>query len=289
MSNSIVYYIVEFFFYSITGWCIESTYCSIGEKRLINRGFLTGPLCPIYGTGALVMTVLLYNPFRGRPFYTFLLGMLLCDIVEYLTSFLMEALFHARWWDYTYEFMNLNGRICLKHTIFWGIGAVGFVEVIHPGVDALLLSVPGQWLLYISIGLLAILALDVTNAVRKALDIRKLQDKLHALTELLSDGLTNIKSSIGGTYESLQLSFVEGNEKINDKRNEIIEQIQDTLSQFEIRFSAHKNKEGEKNKLASRFFRNNTPFETYTRKRIDRLKKLAEDIRANIFENGEMQ
>ncbi len=235
------------------------------------------------------MTVLLYNPFRGRPFYTFLIGMVLCDIVEYLTSFLMETLFHARWWDYTYEFMNLNGRICLKHTIFWGIAAVGFVEVIHPGVDMLLLSVPNQWLIYISIALLAILVLDVSNAVRKAMDIRKLQDKLHALTDLLSEGLSSIKSSLGDTYESLQLSFVEGNEKINDKRNEVFEQIQDTLSQFEIHFSVRKPQKGQNNKPASRFFRNNMPFEAYTKKQIDRLKKLAEDIKTNIFENGEMQ
>lgn len=289
MNKTVAYYIVEFFFYSISGWCIESTYCSIGEKRLINRGFLTGPLCPIYGTGALVMTVLLYNPFRGRPFITFLLGMLLCDLVEYLTSFLMETLFHARWWDYTYEFMNLNGRICLKHSIFWGIGAVGFVEVIHPGVDALLCSVPENILLYISVGLVAVLVLDISNAVRKALDIRQLQDKLRNLTELLSGGLTSIKTSIGDTYESIQLTFVEGNEKINDKRNELFEQIQETLSQFELRLSSVRDKEGHKNKLASRFFRNNIPFEEYTQKRIERLKKLAEDIKANIFENGEMQ
>ena len=289
MNNPVLYYIVEFFFYSIAGWCIESLYCSIGEKRLINRGFLTGPLCPIYGTGALVMTLLLYNPFRGQPFYTFLIGMLLCDAVEYITSFLMETLFHARWWDYTYEFMNLNGRICLKHTIFWGIGAIGFVEVIHPSVDRVLLSLPQNVLLYLSIALLAILVLDVSNAVRKALDIRKLQDKLHALTELLSGGLSTIRSSLGDTYETLQLSFAEGNEKINDKRNEVFEQIQDTLSQFELRFSAYKNKEGTRNKHASRFFRNNVPFDVYTKKQIERLKKLAEDIKANIFENGEMQ
>ena len=289
MTNMVLYYIIEFFFYSITGWCIESLYCSIGERRLINRGFLTGPLCPIYGTGALVMTVLLFNPFRGRPFYVFLLGMLLCDGVEYLTSFLMETLFHARWWDYTYEFLNVNGRICLKHTIFWGIGAVGFVEVIHPHVDKLLRSLPQNVLLYIAIALLAILVLDVSNAVRKALDIRKLQDKLHALTELLSGGLTSIKTSIGDTYESLQLSFAEGNEKLNDKRNEIFEQIQDTLSQFELRFSAAKEKTGKINKESSRFFRNNFSFERYTKKRIEQLKKLADDIKANIFENGEMQ
>ena len=87
--NTVLFYVVEFFFYSAAGWLIESLYCSIGEGRIINRGFLTGPMCPIYGTAALVMTVCLYNPFFDRPLLVFLLGMLLCNVVEYMTSFLM--------------------------------------------------------------------------------------------------------------------------------------------------------------------------------------------------------
>ena len=94
-------YVLLFFFYSTAGWCVESLYCSIGEKRLINRGFLTGPMCPIYGVGALVMTVFLYNPYKDKPLMVFLLGMIMCDIVEYFTSWIMETLFQARWWDYT--------------------------------------------------------------------------------------------------------------------------------------------------------------------------------------------
>ena len=124
---SFLRYLLLFFFYSTAGWVVESTYCSIGEKRLVNRGFMTGPMCPIYGTGALVMTLFMYNPYKDRPLIVFLLGMLLCDIVEYFTSVIMETLFHARWWDYTYEFLNIKGRICLKHTLFWGIASVAFV------------------------------------------------------------------------------------------------------------------------------------------------------------------
>ena len=149
--DNLIKYILLFFFYSAGGWLLESIYCSIGEKRIINRGFLTGPLCPIYGTAALVMTILIYNPFKDRPLIIFLLGIVLCDIVEYLTSYIMEKLFSARWWDYTYEFLNIRGRICLKHTLYWGIISVAFVRVLHPAVENLYAKINGDYLIYILI------------------------------------------------------------------------------------------------------------------------------------------
>lgn len=142
--NTIVKYILLFFFYSAAGWLLESVYCSIGEKKIINRGFLTGPLCPIYGTAAIVMAVLIYNPFKDKPLLVFLLGIIFCDIVEYITSYVMEKLFAARWWDYTYEFMNLNGRICLKHSLYWGVISVVFVKTIHPAVERLYEKINGR-------------------------------------------------------------------------------------------------------------------------------------------------
>ena len=152
--DNLIKYILMFFFYSAGGWLLESIYCSIGEKRIINRGFLTGPLCPIYGTAALVMTILIYNPFKDRPFIIFLLGIVLCDIVEYITSYIMEKLFSARWWDYTYEFLNIGGRICLKHTLYWGIISVAFVRVLHPAVENLYAKINGDYLIYILIAVL---------------------------------------------------------------------------------------------------------------------------------------
>ena len=285
----VVLYIIEFFFYSAAGWLIESLYCSIGEGRIINRGFLTGPMCPIYGTGALVLTLFLYNPFKGKPLLVFLFGMILCDIVEYLTSLVMEKMFHARWWDYTYEFMNLHGRICLKHTLYWGIASIAFVEVLHPHVDKLLHSFNAQTMLYIAIAVLVIFVIDWINSVRKAADIRQLQDKLHALMDTVSGSFSSIKASIGDTYQTIQQTFESGNEKINNTRNETIEQIQDVLSQFELRFSGKKNKSDEKNKFSNRYLRNNFSMEQYTRKQLERLRKFADDVKANIFENGEMQ
>ena len=282
-------YVILFFFYSAAGWLIESLYRSIGEKRIINSGFLTGPMCPIYGTGATVLTLFIYIPFKEKPLLVFLVGMLVCDIVEYLTSVLMEKLFNARWWDYTYEFLNINGRICLKHTLYWGIASIAFVNLIHPGIDAMISKINPEWYLYISIAIFAVFLLDVINSVRKALDIRKLQVKLNKIIDTISGGLSSVKSTIEDKYNDIHLTLENTSDKLTDARSDIYEQIQDLVSQFELRFTKSKTKNKEKNSFSNRYLQNDFAIEKHTRKQLDKLKKIAEEIKSNIFENGEMQ
>lgn len=238
--DKILFYVLLFFLYSAAGWFVESIYCSIGEGRFINRGFLTIMMCPIYGTGALIMTVFLFNPFRDKPIMVFLLGMLLCDILEYITSVLMETLFHARWWDYTYEFMNIKGRICLKHTVFWGIASVSFVYLLHPAVDSFLSGLEPKVLNYIVAGVFAVFLLDLINAVRKALDIRNLIVKMNRALDAATGIYSSVKSSISDTYTAVSDNVNRGNEKISEIQNELISQVEELFRQFELRFSVEK-------------------------------------------------
>lgn len=116
--------------YSIIGWVYESFICSVSHKKFINRGFLNGPYCPIYGCGAVLVILVL-----GRienPVLLFLLGSLLTCSLEYITSFAMELLFHARWWDYSDRRFNINGRVCLIGAIVFGAFSALLVKVIHP-------------------------------------------------------------------------------------------------------------------------------------------------------------
>ncbi len=285
---NLIKYILLFFFYSFAGWCLESLYCSIGEKKLINRGFLTGPLCPIYGTAAIVLTVLIYNPFRDNPLLVFVLGIILCDIVEYLTSFIMEKLFAARWWDYTYEFLNIRGRICLKHSLYWGIISVVFVNVIHPSVDKMYDKINGNYINYILVAVLIVFMLDLINAVRKALDIRKLHIKLSGFINTFSKELVSIKGSIEEKYNYIQEKVV----KQADKIIEVKYQIEDLYSSLEEMLTPKsKNKSGKqnKNRLASRIFYNNPELERRTRKQMEKLNRIIDDIKANIYEGEDMQ
>lgn len=121
--------------YSIIGWVYESTICSIGRRKLINRGFLNGPYCPIYGTGAVLVLLVL-----GRiqnPVLLFFAGALVTCSLEYLTSWLMEKLFHARWWDYSKRKFNIGGRVCLIGAVVFGAFSVVLVLVLHPFVKSL--------------------------------------------------------------------------------------------------------------------------------------------------------
>lgn len=287
--NRIPIYILLFFFYSAAGWFVESLYRSIGEKRIINSGFLTGPMCPIYGTGALVMTVFLYNPFRDNMLAVFLLGMVLCDLVEYVTSVLMEILFHARWWDYTYEFLNIKGRICLKHTLYWGIASVAFVKLLHPKIDSIVQNFDLRTVRILLIVIFVVFFLDVANSVRKALDIRKLQDRLSKILESVSAAFSNVKTTLEDKKTSLQLSIENKSDRFYDTRIEAFEQLQGIIQEFELRFSKGKSDKSDKKKYSNRFFRNNFSIEINMKKQLERIQKLRDDIKSNLFEDGEKQ
>ena len=274
-------YMLLFFFYSFGGWVIESTYCSVGEKRLINRGFMTGPMCPIYGTGALVMTLFMYNPYKDRPLIVFILGMILCDIVEYLTSVIMEALFHARWWDYTYEFLNIKGRICLKHTLFWGIASVGFVYLIHPKTDSILSKFSDKTIIILSVIILVVFAIDIIHSIIKAIDIINLQIKLNKAIAYLNGGFNTVKNAAQEKYQVIIDELDKGNEKINYTKTDIYNHMLEIIEQAELRFM----KPDKNNKYSSRFLRNGMNIEKYTRKQLEKLKALADNFLNEFFDD----
>ncbi len=136
--------ILLFFIYSFTGWCIEVTLKYIQYHRLINRGFFTGPVLPIYGSGALLITLAVgsLRPVESACGTTFALSFLLCGMLEYTTSWVMEKRFHARWWDYSGKPMNLNGRIWIGNLILFGLAGVAVIHLINPLLYRLLPLLP---------------------------------------------------------------------------------------------------------------------------------------------------
>ena len=130
-------YFCIFFIYSVIGWITESTYVSIKEKKIVNRGFLIGPYCPIYGCGALVIITYL-EQYKDNIITVFFLAVIVCSILEYLTSYIMEKIFKARWWDYSNEKFNLNGRICGKNALLFGLGGVIVIYLVHPTLKNIL-------------------------------------------------------------------------------------------------------------------------------------------------------
>ena len=132
--EAIVNLILLFFAYAVLGWCIEVTLKYFQYHRFINRGFLTGPWLPIYGSGAVLITVAVGGlaPLESSVGTTFLASFALCGLVEYFTSYFLEKRFHARWWDYSQKPMNLHGRVWIGNLILFGLGGVLIIKLLNP-------------------------------------------------------------------------------------------------------------------------------------------------------------
>ena len=135
MEELIVKYILLFFAYAFIGWCLEVTCKIIEFRRFVNRGFLIGPICPIYGRAGVLFIFFIYN--TNNVFLVFLKSVLICSILEYAASFIMEKLFHARWWDYSHRKFNINGRICLGTMVPFGLLGIFFKYGMHPFFESI--------------------------------------------------------------------------------------------------------------------------------------------------------
>ncbi len=234
--NTFLEYVFYFFLYSAMGWFVESIYCSVAAKKWINRGFLKGPICPIYGTGAVVMMIFIvpFSHYTDKWYWNTLIvfgmGMVLCDIVEFITSYIMEKLFNARWWDYSGKKFNIQGRICLMHTLYWGLASVIFVQVAHSHIYALLnklISVPQRNNILLVI--LTIFVIDLINTVRNALKFRDFSVKLQKYSDKIAKGAEVFFSTVGNKMDAIQYRSTKA---AKDFSKEIKDQLIDFNSQF---------------------------------------------------------
>ena len=252
MFDKIVYYVLMFFIYSAIGWAVESTYRTIGEYitsgrkvfKIINTGFLYGPICPIYGTGALVFEILVL-PFSSPPakrwWLVILIGAVFADIVEYLTSFLMEKLFHARWWDYSEEFLNIKGRICFKHTCYWGLFSFLFCYLISPVYTYMISFIPQKMYLPMLIVILIIFVFDLALTVKATADVSSLVRKLDELKVTINSAADAVKITteciVDDAHEKYddwkERNFGSSAEKFASWRSDVSAQLSDLKQQLE--------------------------------------------------------
>lgn len=185
-----------FFVYSFIGWCGEAAMAAVRRHKFVNRGFVSGPLCPVYGAGAAAVAVFLPE-LHDRLFFLFLGGMIVTTFVEYLTGRLLELIFHRKWWDYSDEKFNLDGYVCLKNSAIWGLCSVLMICFFDPLLCRLIDLIPrlaGNILLWILGGLLVIDAVGSGIAVlglkKKQSRITQITEELHKTSKLLENALT---------------------------------------------------------------------------------------------------
>ena len=207
MKLGLTYYFLLYQIYSCAGWLLEVSCKSIEYKRFINRGFLIGPYCPIYGWGALSITFLLYR-YSYDPFVLFIMTIIICGILEYSTSWFMEQLFKARWWDYSNRKFNLNGRVCLGTLIPFGIFGLILTYITNPLLINLLNVLNENGLNIVAIVFLVIYLVDNVISITVILGFRKTamqvgNEQKCDNTEQITKRVQAILSSKSWTYKRL--------------------------------------------------------------------------------------
>lgn len=191
--------------YSFIGWVYESILCSIKAKKFINRGFLNGPICPVYGFGALIVIIILGNT-PDNPLVLFLASMVLTGILEYFTAYLLEHFFHAKWWDYSSRPFNINGRVCLLGALVFGLLSVLLLTYVHPFVLQLLSSFSVTIQLSFTIVCFIILLMDLFVTVKHLLGLNERLEEIQTAINLYRDAsilkVEQIKSSIQEKFEN---------------------------------------------------------------------------------------
>ncbi len=183
-----------FLSYSVLGYIVEILFCSIDNKKVVlNRGFLLGPYLPIYGVGAILITFLLYR-YRNDLVALFVMGAVLCSIIEYFTSLIMEKIFKIRWWDYSHMQFNLNGRICLFNSCMFGLGGIVIMKIINPFYMRILDGLSNFWIIIIGSILGVVFFSDVVISI-----VTLIQLKLNSNMFISKDATEEVKRIIRQT------------------------------------------------------------------------------------------
>ena len=172
-----------FFVYAFLGWCTEVSYAALRTGKFVNRGFLNGPVCPIYGCGVMVLVGL--TPLKGNFVLLFLGSVVLTSVLELTTGFVLEKLFRQRWWDYSDKPFNLGGYICLEFSIMWGFACLFVVDILHPSIEFFIRLIP-HTLGWVLLGLFsAAMAVDLAATVRTIAKLNRQLDQIDQLARRL--------------------------------------------------------------------------------------------------------
>ncbi len=230
---------VWFVLYSIVGWIWESTYCTIVEHKWQNRGFLYGPYCPIYGTGIVGIMLLWHSVLeRGETpawYQVFLVVMVGSAILEYVTHWTLEKLFHAYWWDYSNMPLNLNGRICLPASIFFGLGGLLVVYVFYGPTARLIAAADPIMVELFSLVLMAIIAADTAITASSLASIahtasainRSVNAHMDRFVAKAEDKRQSIAAEISEQREQTVQAFREAGESMREREQAVDQQVQE--------------------------------------------------------------
>lgn len=223
--------ILCFFIYGFLGWCTEVAFAAGKERRFVNRGFLNGPICPIYGVGVVAVVVLL-EPYENNLFILYVASIILVTALEWVTGFILEKLFHSKWWDYSNMPLNLNGYVCLLFSLIWGVACVAIVKWIHPfifkGVKILPVWFGAILLVLLGIGMLADLYVTVTNILQMNRHLARMEE--------IATELRKISDELGANISENVLEAMEKKEDIAEDMQEYSEELKERAEELRVKY-----------------------------------------------------
>lgn len=273
MHYNVYQLLMLFLIYSFLGWCVEVSFVAVTTGRVVNRGFLNGPVCPIYGVGMLG-ALLLLEPVSDNLVLLFFLGMLLCTLVELIGGWILEKAFHTRWWDYTDKPFNLGGYVCLGFSIMWGFAVTFAVRLIHPLIFSLVCWLPHLvgWILigvlYVLFIIDFVLTLITVIGLRKQLgELERVGQALHTVGDTISDRLGNSALAADAKLESAKIA---GQERMAESKEKLELAKESSKEKLELA------KESSQKKLSESKEKLETAVENSQRKFAEGKERLAE-------------
>ena len=253
-SYHLTQWVLFFFIYSFIGWVWECCFVSVRKRRWVNRGFMYGPMLPIYGFGALAVLISTIRVRDSIPLI-FLFGMVGATLLEYVTGAVMERLFNVKYWDYSNQKFNLNGYICLTSSLGWGLFSVLLVKFVHVPIEGAVLKIPTIIAEGIAFVLTVAAAVDVTQSFNDAMDlkrilaqleeskkqIRKIQEKLKVASEEFVEDYKKLAEEHMDSYRQRAEEMVEGyKEEIKVQKKKRREQINSRKEEYLARVHARR-------------------------------------------------
>ncbi len=230
MQNSFYGAAWYFLLYAVLGWCAEVAYAAVKTKGFVNRGFLNGPYCPIYGFGMLIVIYAL-TPMKGNLLLLFAGSFLLTSLLELVTGYVLEKFFDDKWWDYSREPLNIHGYVCLRFSILWGVACVVIMRGLQPLMENLVRHIPHRVGIVLLVVFFLLFLADAAMTVSALLHLKKqlrlvkeINEKLRALSNTMG------KSIYSGTIAAL------------DKSAHIREELEDSEKAAVAEFEEYKNR-----------------------------------------------
>ena len=237
-----IYYLLLYFFvYGFLGWCSEVGFAAVKERRFVNRGFLNGPICPIYGVGVSIVVAFL-TPIKSNLVLLYITSVILVTLLEGVTGWAMDKIFHNKWWDYSDMPLNIGGYVCLTFSLVWGVACVVIMDFIHPFIHYLLTFIPHTLgiVLIVLLGITMFTDLYVTASAifkfnKRLASMEKIASELHEISDQIGEDIYKKAIFAVEKQEVSRQKLDEAKQKLDEVAAEFKERTQDAAAEFKER------------------------------------------------------